>query len=420
MHLYRALPRLVNVTVTVLAPRRNTGVVRRLLVGDFRKRRLCPTPDLLTYRNRYVPRLRVLGTPLKARGDDDVLVTVIVLMDRFFGAMAGLATAPRATATATLRASRREDTYGGYLCRDDPDSNCDFLSHRLCLFGPLYMIFRRLILILTAALSAWAAGSATAVTTIRSWATTGSDPRDIAIDASGNVYTVNTDAETITKVTPDGTRTTSWATTGSSPVGIAIDASGNVYTANNRGYSITKVTPDGIATQTWARTGAKPADIAIDASGNVYTGNRDANTITKVTPDGTRTTSWAATGARPHGIAIDGSGNVYTANYSANSITRVVLDSYPAPPATASAPSAVASDGAATITVARNATSGRYGAPSSYLVQVVGDSSKSCIAGPPVSRHAPSPALPMAPATPSRLSPVFQAGARLPHPLQKP
>ena len=93
----------------------------------------------------------------------------------------------------------------------------------------------------------------------------------------------------------------------------------------------------------------------------------------------TTTTSWATTGANPYTIAIDASGNVYTANYTANTITKVDLDSYPAPPAPASAPSAVASDGAATITVARNATSGRYGAPSSYLVQVVGDSSKSCI-----------------------------------------
>ncbi|MGB0613167.1 MAG: hypothetical protein ACPGN4_03330, partial [Miltoncostaeaceae bacterium] len=317
VHSYRALPRLVNVTVRVLAPRRNTGVVRRLLVGDFRKRRLCPTPDLLTYRNRYVPRLRVFGTPLKARGDDDVLVTVIVLMDRFFGAMAGLATAPRATATVTLRASRREDTPGGYLCRDDLDSHCDYLSHRLCLFGPPYMIFRRLVLILTAALSAWAAGSATAVTTIRSWATTGSDPRDIAIDASGNVYTVNTDAETITKVTPDGTRTTSWATTDSSPVAIAIDALGNVYTANNSGYSITKVTPDGTATQEWARTGAKPLDIAIDASGNVYTANGGGRSITKVAPDGTATQEWARTSEKNSNIAIDASGNVYTTNYEA-------------------------------------------------------------------------------------------------------
>ena len=61
--------------------------------------------------------------------------------------------------------------------------------------------------------------------------TTGLKPRAIAVDTAGNVYTANTDSDTVSKITPAGASTI-FGTTGNTPVAIAIDVNGNVYTAN--------------------------------------------------------------------------------------------------------------------------------------------------------------------------------------------
>ena len=54
-------------------------------------------------------------------------------------------------------------------------------------------------------------------------------PRDLAFDASGNLYVTNWDApNTVSKVDSDGDVTT-FATGFSAPIGLAFDASGNLY-----------------------------------------------------------------------------------------------------------------------------------------------------------------------------------------------
>ena len=58
--------------------------------------------------------------------------------------------------------------------------------------------------------------------------TTGSDPRGIALDAVGNVYTANLNSDNVSKITPDGTSII-LGTTGYRPRGITVDADGNVY-----------------------------------------------------------------------------------------------------------------------------------------------------------------------------------------------
>jgi DNA-binding beta-propeller fold protein YncE len=211
--------------------------------------------------------------------------------------------------------------------------------------------------------------------------TTGQDPNGIVIDQAGNVYTANTESNNVTKITPSGTITT-WSTgEGSSPRDIAIDQAGNMYTTNLRSDNVTKITPSGTIT-TWSTgAGSNQVGIAIDSTGNLYAANATGNNVTKITPAGVITVGWATTGRTPNGIAIDQAGNVYTANYNGSSVTKIAPDSYPAPPDTASAPSAVPLNSAAMVTININSASGRYGAPTSYLVRAVEDNSKSCIIG---------------------------------------
>ncbi len=149
---------------------------------------------------------------------------------------------------------------------------------------------------------------------------TGAGPNDVVIDAAGNVYTANTTASSVTKITPAGTSTT-LGTTGKGPIGMAIDADGNVYTANSAADNVSKLTPSGTST-ILGTTGKNPIGIAVDSAGNVYTSNYAESTVTKITAAGVSSTL-AATGTHPLGIAVDGSGNVYTANEKTATVTKI-------------------------------------------------------------------------------------------------
>ncbi len=152
------------------------------------------------------------------------------------------------------------------------------------------------------------------------FAKTGKGPDGIAVDALGNVYTANSRANTVTKVTASGKAST-LGSTGKTPRGIAVDSSGNVYTSNLADNTVTKITSGG-ASSVLGTTGAKPIDVAVDSAGNVYTTNYADSTVTKITPGGASSVL-AATGSRPLGITLDPQGNVYTANEGANTVTKI-------------------------------------------------------------------------------------------------
>ena len=152
---------------------------------------------------------------------------------------------------------------------------------------------------------------------------TGSDPRGIALDAVGNVYTANLNSDNVSKITPDGTSTILGAT-GDAPFSIVLDAAGNVYIANNGSDNVSKITPDGTSIILGA-TGNSPLGIALDAAGNVYTANSGSNNVSKITPDGT-STILGATDSTPWGIALDAAGNVYIANFGSDNVTKITPD----------------------------------------------------------------------------------------------
>ena len=151
-------------------------------------------------------------------------------------------------------------------------------------------------------------------------ARTDKGPDGIAVDPFGNVYTANSRANTVTKISPNGKATT-LGTTGETPRGIALDESGNVYTSNLKSNNVTKITPAGVST-VLGTTGKQPIDVAVDANGNVYTTNYVDGTVTKITAAGVSTTL-GATGSRPLGITLDPDGNVYTANEGADTVTKI-------------------------------------------------------------------------------------------------
>jgi trimeric autotransporter adhesin len=197
-------------------------------------------------------------------------------------------------------------------------------------------------------------------------------PTGITVDASGNIYFADSDNNCIRMVTKStgiittvaGVRTSAiyeyfsgdggpaTSATMRSPRDVAVDASGNIYisdSGNNRIRMVTKST--GIITTVAGKgtagyggdgrlaTSAKlysPDGITVDASGNIYFADSDNNRIRMVTKStgvisvaaGDGTVGYAgnavqATSARlysPRGVTSDASGNIYITDWYSNTI----------------------------------------------------------------------------------------------------
>ena len=154
--------------------------------------------------------------------------------------------------------------------------------------------------------------------TVTSFATVGKEPLYIAFDSSGNLYSTNYDANSVSEVSPAGVVLTTFITGFNVPRPLAFDSSGNLYVGNepagNAG-TITKITPSGTIT-TFASGVGYPFDLKFDSSGNLYTPDEGSNTVLEITPSGVVST-YATVGGAPYSIAFDPSGNLYVGTYAA-------------------------------------------------------------------------------------------------------
>jgi sugar lactone lactonase YvrE len=94
----------------------------------------------------------------------------------------------------------------------------------------------------------------------------------------------------ITPAAAQGTNRAERLWTGfSSVVGMAFDKSGNLYAAEWSAGRISRVAPDGKRT-TFASDLSGPSGLAIDAEGNIYVASYSRDEIYRFTPDGNRET----------------------------------------------------------------------------------------------------------------------------------
>jgi len=195
-----------------------------------------------------------------------------------------------------------------------------------------------------------------------------SDPHNVAVDSSGNIYIADTINNCIRKVNTKGIITTIAGNGGYgysgdngpatsaqllNPTDMVVDSSGNIHIADWGNHRIRKVNKRGII-NTVAGNGiegysgdngpatsaqlADPYSVAVDSSGNIYIADTNNNRIRKVDTGGIITSiagsgeqgysedDDAATSSQldwPLSVAVDSSGNIFIADWGNHRIRKL-------------------------------------------------------------------------------------------------
>lgn len=165
-------------------------------------------------------------------------------------------------------------------------------------------------------------------------------PRDIAIDANGDLYVTDTGNKRVIKFDPNGKYLGQWGGAGAlpgeflEPVGIAIDKDGNFYVADTWNRRIQKFDPQFRPLAQWPVYGWEGESVvnkpylAVDGEGNIYFTDPELYRVVKLSPEGKVLMVWGQLGGDaaslnlPTGIKVDETGNVYVADSNNHRIVK--------------------------------------------------------------------------------------------------
>jgi DNA-binding beta-propeller fold protein YncE len=157
-------------------------------------------------------------------------------------------------------------------------------------------------------------------------------PCGIALDASGNLYVVDTNNHGVEKLDASGHLLFRWGSLGAgpgqfkNPAGVAVDVNGNIFVTDTYNHRIQKFTGAGIYLAQWGGLGSGPGQfrypwgIAIGPDGTLYVTDDLNHRIQQFRLDGSYLSQWGGLGAgagqfkNPLGVAIDAQGYLYVAD----------------------------------------------------------------------------------------------------------
>ncbi|KXF74673.1 hypothetical protein ATN84_22525 [Paramesorhizobium deserti] len=141
----------------------------------------------------------------------------------------------------------------------------------------------------------------------------------MGFDKSGNLYVAEWSADRISRIEPNGRRTT-FAVDLPEPSGLAVDAEGNIYVASYSRDEIYRFTSDG-SRETWLTGLATPAGLSFDQAGRLLVANRRTNEILAF--DATRSRSVAVSGLRTPVGAVQRPDNGFVVSNIGGGVTIV-------------------------------------------------------------------------------------------------
>jgi DNA-binding beta-propeller fold protein YncE len=170
-------------------------------------------------------------------------------------------------------------------------------------------------------------------------------PVGVAVDNSGSsLYVTDSSNDDVAKISiATGAVLDSWGGLGSgdgqfdNPWGVSVDASGNVYVVDSFNRRVQKFDSSGNFLGKWGSTGLGdgqfmyPVGVAVDVSGNVYVSDVNSSRLQKFDAAGIFLAKWGSYGDGngqfngPYGVAVDDSGNVYVADSGNNRIQEFRL-----------------------------------------------------------------------------------------------
>ena len=185
------------------------------------------------------------------------------------------------------------------------------------------------------------------------------DPRDVEVDARGNIWVGDHDNHRIQKLSPTGRFLGVWGRNGgdgssgvgngefNQPRGIAVDAAGGFYVVEKTNNRVPQFDARGRVVRRWGHNGGDgtpgladgelnfPYNVAIDGAGDLYVTDTLNHRVQKYTPDGRYLAKWGRNGGdgslgdrlgefhEPYGIAADCTGNVYVSEEGNNRVQKL-------------------------------------------------------------------------------------------------